>query len=166
MIHESVCMFYHYGCMTQWASGRLKPPATRVFVITVCFWLISKKISKLALLALGEGNPPVTAGFPSQRANNTESFSMGWRRHGGVSSISHKISMMVYLISISTIDPKWLLLHTAIFNLKLRYGDDTYDDMWGVFTHPCLKLHADCDFVSPCLTSLSPSYQLSIMYVT
>ena len=32
--------------------------------------------SKLALLALCEGNPPVTGGFPSQRASNAEVISI------------------------------------------------------------------------------------------
>ena len=33
------------------------------------------------LQALCEGNPPVTGGFPSQRASNTESVSMSWRHN-------------------------------------------------------------------------------------
>ena len=40
-----------------------------------------KKTSKPALLALCEGNPPVTGGFPPQKASNTESVSMVWRHH-------------------------------------------------------------------------------------
>ena len=31
-----------------------------------------------------EGNPPVTGGFPSQRASNVENDSIWWRHHMGV----------------------------------------------------------------------------------
>ena len=39
----------------------------------------SKKISKLRVTGLCEGNPPVTGGFPSQRANNAEDIFIWWR---------------------------------------------------------------------------------------
>ena len=41
-----------------------------------------KKISKLRVTGLCEGNPPVTRGFPSQRASNAENVSIWWRHHG------------------------------------------------------------------------------------
>ena len=41
----------------------------------------SKKISKLRVTGLCEGNPPVTGGFPSQRASNVENISIWWRHH-------------------------------------------------------------------------------------
>ena len=41
----------------------------------------SKKTSKLRVTGLCEGNPPVTGGFPSQRASNAENFSIWWRHH-------------------------------------------------------------------------------------
>ena len=40
----------------------------------------SKKISKLRVTGLCEGNPPVTGGFPSQRASNAENVSI-WGPH-------------------------------------------------------------------------------------
>ena len=41
---------------------------------------LTKKTLKLCkLLALCEGNPLVTSGFPSQRASNIENFFMSWR---------------------------------------------------------------------------------------
>ena len=46
----------------------------------------SKKTSKLRVTSLCEGNPPMTGGFPSQRALNTENVSIGWRHH------EHKIN--------------------------------------------------------------------------
>ena len=39
------------------------------------------KHQSFALLTLCEGNPPVTGGFPSQKASNVESVSMPWRHH-------------------------------------------------------------------------------------
>ena len=46
------------------------------------FRLTSNKTSKPALLALCEGNPPVTGGFPSQRASGIDSISMtSWRQN-------------------------------------------------------------------------------------
>ena len=47
-------------------------------LFNILFWLTSKKISKFPSLALCEGNPPVTGGFPSQRASNEESISISW----------------------------------------------------------------------------------------
>ena len=43
--------------------------------------LTRKKNFKDALLALCEGNPPVTGGFPSERASNAESIFISWRHH-------------------------------------------------------------------------------------
>ena len=51
---------------------------------SVMFWVTSKKHQRSALLALCEGNPPVTGGFPSQRASNAESVSILWRHHATV----------------------------------------------------------------------------------
>ena len=41
-----------------------------------------KKTSTLGVTGLCEGNPPVTGGFPSQRANNAENVSIWWRHDG------------------------------------------------------------------------------------
>ena len=41
----------------------------------------SKKTSKFCVTGICEGNPPVTDGFPSQRASNAENFSIWWRHH-------------------------------------------------------------------------------------
>ena len=45
------------------------------------FRLTSKKTSKPVLLALFEQKPPVTNGFPSQRASNAETVSIWWLHH-------------------------------------------------------------------------------------
>ena len=41
----------------------------------------SKERSKLRVTGFCEGNPPVTDGFPSQRASNKENVSIWWRHH-------------------------------------------------------------------------------------
>ena len=41
----------------------------------------STETSELRVTGLCEGNPPVTGGFPSQRASNTENVSIWWRHH-------------------------------------------------------------------------------------
>ena len=48
------------------------------------------KCPSAALLTLCEGNPPVTGGFPSQRASNAESVSMSWSPHGYEAEILQK----------------------------------------------------------------------------
>ena len=42
----------------------------------------SKKISKLRVTGLCEGNPPLTGGFPLKMASNAENASIWWRHHG------------------------------------------------------------------------------------
>ena len=41
----------------------------------------SKKTSKPCVTGLCEGNPPVTGGFPSQKASNSENISIWWRHY-------------------------------------------------------------------------------------
>ena len=47
----------------------------------VCFGIEQRKHQSSALQAPCEGNPPVTGGFPSQRASNAENVSIWWRHH-------------------------------------------------------------------------------------
>ena len=58
-------------------------------------WQIKHKSS--ALLALCEGNPPVTGGFPSQRASNIDRMFMSWHHHH-VGNIPH---ISIYHVSAS-----------------------------------------------------------------
>ena len=46
------------------------------------FRRISNKTSKPRITGLLVGNPPVTRGFPSQRASDAENISIWWRHHG------------------------------------------------------------------------------------
>ena len=51
------------------------------FLLGRLFRRTPKKASKLCVTGLCEGNPPVTGGFPSQRASNAENVSVWWRHH-------------------------------------------------------------------------------------
>ena len=42
----------------------------------------SKKISKLCVTGLYEGNSPMIGEFPAKRASNAKKFSIWWRHHG------------------------------------------------------------------------------------
>ena len=64
---------------SQWAPWRLKSSAPRLLAPFV--QAPSKKTSKLRVTGLCEGKPPVTGGFPSQRARNAENVSIWWRHH-------------------------------------------------------------------------------------
>ena len=77
---------YHYGDVI-WASWRLKPQAIRQFIQQFAQDFIKENF-KAVLLALCEGNPPVTGGFPSQRTCDAEEVSISWRHHVEVRTIS------------------------------------------------------------------------------
>ena len=53
----------------------------------------SKKTSKLWVNGLCEGNPPVTGGFPSQRATNMEKVSIWWHHHEWHNSFKRSIPL-------------------------------------------------------------------------
>ena len=81
-------MFKDWGWEGQWASQWRHNQAIsnrrRIDCLFNClFRLTSNKTLKPALLALDAGNPPVTGGFPSQRASNAETVSIWWCHHGG-----------------------------------------------------------------------------------
>ena len=48
---------------------------------TVCSGANQTKHRILPVTGLCEGNPPVTGGFPSQRASNAENIFIWWRHH-------------------------------------------------------------------------------------
>ena len=55
---------------------------TGVYIVcsSVCAGADQSKHRRSALLALCEGNPPVTGGFPSQRTSSAENISIWWRQ--------------------------------------------------------------------------------------
>ena len=50
-------------------------------LVNCLFRCKSKKTSKRRVTGLGEGNPPLTDGFPSQRASYSENVSIWWRHN-------------------------------------------------------------------------------------
>ena len=68
--HNKADCVQHYHDVT-WTSCSLKPPVIRLFVQHIIPSHI-KETSKSALLALCEGNSPMTGEFPAQRASNAE----------------------------------------------------------------------------------------------
>ena len=54
----------------------------------------SKKISKLRVTGLCEGNPSVTGGFPSQRATNAENVSIWWRHRATCRCAGETLTLM------------------------------------------------------------------------
>ena len=71
----------HITVTSQWASCRLKSPATRRFIQLYLLWPTSKKYQSYAALALCEGKPPVTGELFAQRVSNAKQASIGWRLH-------------------------------------------------------------------------------------
>ena len=63
---------YYITVKSQWARWRLKS-------LNCLFRHKSKKISKLRVTGLCEGNSPVTGEFPAQMASNAENASIWWR---------------------------------------------------------------------------------------
>ena len=54
----------------------------------------SKKISKLRVTGLYEGNSPGTGEFPAQRPSNAENVSIWWRHHESYCSVSPCVSAL------------------------------------------------------------------------
>ena len=54
---------------------------THHYLLNRLFRRRSKKISKLRVTGLCEGNSPVTGEFPAQMASNAENVSIRWRHH-------------------------------------------------------------------------------------
>ena len=63
-----------------WVRWRFKSPVSRVFVQPFVQAQI-KKISKLRVTGLSEGNPTVTGRFPTKRTSNAENVSIWWCHH-------------------------------------------------------------------------------------
>ena len=75
-------MIYRYSdvIMSRW---RLKSMAPRLFAQPFVEAQVTEKIK---VRCLCEGNPPVTGGFPSQRASKAAKVSIWWRHHDSYNS--------------------------------------------------------------------------------
>ena len=75
---STYCISLHWNDV-KWMIWRLKSAAIRLFFNSFR-WPPSQRISNSELLALCEGNPPITGAFPSQRASNAKNVFI-LRRH-------------------------------------------------------------------------------------
>ena len=76
-MHELVCLFIHSLSTLRWRYNERDgvPNHWRLdCLLNRLFRCWSKKISKLGVTCLCEGNPPITGGFPSQRASDVENI--------------------------------------------------------------------------------------------
>ena len=71
------------------------------------FWRRPKKTSKLCVTGFYDWNPPVTSGFPSQRASNAENDSIWWCHH----------------------ENDWYHINSWYFWSKIVYGNIAYLDI-------------------------------------
>ena len=78
---------------------------------TACWGKQQRNHQSSALLDLCEGNPPVTGGFPSQRASNAESISMSWHNHS--TPLSHYCTWQIFflILKIDTVFKVWSSLY-------------------------------------------------------
>ena len=86
----------------------------------------SKKTAKLRVTGLCEGNPPVTGGFPSLRASNTENVSI-WLRHHGLSEIVGRESNYNHCFPWDIIINPCLNFNGGLAKLPLKLGHG-----WGI----------------------------------
>ena len=75
---RSVPGFAHYNDVIM---STMASQITSLSLLNRSFRRRSKKTSKPHVTGRCEGNPPVPAGFPSQRASNVESISIWWHDH-------------------------------------------------------------------------------------
>ena len=69
-----------------WVRWRHKSPASRLFAQPFVQGAHQRKYQSSVLPDLFEENPPITGGFPSQRASNAENVSIWWRHHAIIAS--------------------------------------------------------------------------------
>ena len=74
-----VCNTFHYSDV-KWESRHLNSAVSRLFFQQFVQADIKRNVKVPHYCPLW-GNPPVTAGFPSQRASKSENVSIWWRHH-------------------------------------------------------------------------------------
>ena len=89
-VKEATHMGFHYIISLQWCHNERSGISNHRRPDCLLNHLLrhrSKKTSKLRVTGLHEGNPPVTGGFPSQRASNKENVFVWW---------CHRVYIYVY----------------------------------------------------------------------
>ena len=80
------CVLQFTVCPIDYSDVIMTAMASKITGVSIVFWIVFsrcrwKKISKLRVTGLCEGNPPVIGGFASQRASKAENVSIWWRHH-------------------------------------------------------------------------------------
>ena len=78
----------------------------------------SKKTSKLCVLGIWEGNPPVTAGFTSKGVSNDIFFFIWWSHHESISQPLFVCNIAIERHAISLVNMVYLWLFSLITLLK------------------------------------------------
>ena len=81
---EASTKWWYFGDTLQWRHSDCHGVSNHQrlgCLLNRLFRCRSNKTSELHITGLCEGNPPVTGGFPSQRASNVENVSIWWRHH-------------------------------------------------------------------------------------
>ena len=81
-----------------WRLFRVSNHQPHYCLLNRLFRCISKKISKLRVAGLCEGNSPWTGEFPSQRASNAENISL-WSRHRALWLFPYSSSLLSFVFS-------------------------------------------------------------------
>ena len=115
---------------------------TIVYSTVYLFRRRSEKSSKLSATGLCEGNSPVTAEFPVQRASNAENVFIWWRHHGLLITWPRVVSRHQHATILTA-----SILHDQLFNnLHLfpwgyvRGNVNIYIYIW-FFKFQCVKLY-------------------------
>ena len=74
-----VMLNYSHVLRAELISIAVNPSKSWIYRDLSTCW--SKKTSKLRVTGLSEGNPPMTGGFPLQRASGVQNVSIWWRHH-------------------------------------------------------------------------------------
>ena len=113
--------------MTSWWAPWVSNHQPHECLLNRLFRRKSRKISKLRVTGLCEGNSPVTGEFPSQRASNAEYVSIWWRHHSASLPSGQCHEMMLvnigsgngsvlsgitrYMSPHAVTKPQWIKLH-------------------------------------------------------
>ena len=123
-----------------WARWGLKSPASRSDTQPFVPAQIKENIR---VTGLCEGNPPVTGGFPSQRASNAKNVPIWWRQHGkwreeipspNQQNCSSCVALVWRLLAQSDKAPQYVFIFLSHLNGRQVRSDD-----WQAFTPPALQ---------------------------
>ena len=115
-----------------------------------------------ALLALSDGNPPVTGGFPSQRASNSTRVSMPWHHQNAENSAIGWISFMRCMsLTFTGLFPTGPTTETFEAFLAKTFID--YDS---AFYLSAKKYHTICKFLDFLLKHITAEQTLNFAFLT